>query len=136
MASDGPPPKRSPFSRDKRVRVTDAPAKAAEPEPEREVKYTNLTKVFWPAERYTKGDLINFYRSAWPWLKPYLMDRPLVLTRYPDGIEGKSFYQKDAPTFLPDWIRRAPIWSEEGEKDIRYIVCEDETTMAYQLVAA
>jgi len=128
--SDVPPPKRSAFSRDKRVRVTEAPAKALEPEAP-EIKYTNLTKVFWPAERYTKGDLIDYYRAAWPWLQPYLVDRPVVLTRYPDGIEGKSFYQKDAPTFLPDWIRRAPIWSEEGEKDIRYIVCEDESTMAY-----
>ncbi|HET9326567.1 MAG TPA: DNA ligase D [Candidatus Eisenbacteria bacterium] len=133
VAGNGPPPKRSPFSRGKRVRVTDAPAQTPEPEPEGppEIKFTNLTKIFWPAERYTKGDLIDYYRSAWPWLEPYLMDRPCVLTRYPDGIEGKSFYQKDAPTFLPDWIRRAPIWSEDGQKDIRYIVCEDETTMAY-----
>jgi bifunctional non-homologous end joining protein LigD len=117
--------------RAKKAAAAAAAESAPREEPDRELKFTNLTKVFWPAERYSKGDLIAYYRSAWPWLQPYLVDRPVVLTRFPDGIEGKSFYQKDAPTFLPDWIRRAPIWSEEGEKEIRYIVCEDETTMAY-----
>ena len=53
--------------------------------------------MFWPEDGYTKGDLIEYYRAIVPWLLPYLADRPLVLTRYPDGINGKSFYQKDAP---------------------------------------
>ena len=60
--------------------------------------------MFWPVEGYTKGDLLAYYESVWPWLAPYLRDRPLVLTRYPDGIEGKSFYQKNAPEFTPDWV--------------------------------
>ena len=62
---------------------------------------TNLKKVFWPDDGYTKGDLIEYYRASSPWLLPYLRDRPLVMTRYPDGIAGKSFFQKDAPGFAP-----------------------------------
>jgi len=58
--------------------------------------FTNLGKVFWPDEGYTKGDLIEFYRAIGPWMLPYLRDRPLVLDRYPDGITGKSFFQKHA----------------------------------------
>ncbi len=96
-----------------------------------EVPLSNLKKVFWPAEQYTKGDLIEYYRAVAPWLLPYLKDRPLVLTRYPDGIEGKSFYQKDAPDFTPDWIRLVPIWSEDTQKTINYFVCDDVETLLY-----
>src|SRR5882672_5657774 len=84
----------------------DEPARKEEPQRTaprsvlREVKFSNLDKVFWPDEKYTKGDLIEYYRSMAPWLLPYLKDRPVVLTRYPDGITGKSFYQKDAPGFV------------------------------------
>src|SRR5213596_4391802 len=74
----------------------------------REVKFSNLDKVFWPEEGYTKGNLIEYYRSMSPWLLSYLKDRPVVLTRFPDGINGKSFYQKDAPGFVPDWIQTIP----------------------------
>ena len=87
--------------------------------------------MFWPGEKYTKGDLIGFYRDVSPWLLPYLEDRPLVLTRYPDGIEGKSFYQKDAPDFAPAWIRKFRVWSENTTRDIEYFVCDDVETLAY-----
>jgi bifunctional non-homologous end joining protein LigD len=102
-----------------------------EAEPERVLKFTNTTKIFWPKERYTKGDLIAYYQGVAPWMLPYLEDRPVVMTRYPDGIEGKSFYQKDAPAFMPDWIRTVPVWSEGTEKEIRYIVCEDAQALAF-----
>ena len=65
--------------------------------PERSPALTNLDKVFWPEEGYTKGDLVAYYRAIAPWMLPYLRDRPLVLDRYPDGIAGKSFFQKSAP---------------------------------------
>ncbi len=97
----------------------------------REVVFSNLKKVFWPEEKYTKGDLINYYRAIAPWLLPYLKNRPLVLTRYPDGIAGKSFYQKDAPDFTPEWLRTVPIWSEDTQRDIRYFVCDDLETLLY-----
>ena len=99
--------------------------------PHREVKLSNLDKVFWPEEKYTKGDLIEYYRSIAPWLLPYLKDRPVVLTRYPDGINGKSFYQKDAPGFVPDWIQTIPIWSEDTQRDIDYFVCNDVESLVY-----
>jgi bifunctional non-homologous end joining protein LigD len=97
----------------------------------RVVNFTNLEKVFWPAEGYTKGDLIDYYRSVSDRLLPYLEDRPVVLTRYPDGIAGKSFYQKDAPAFVPEWIRTETMWSEHAQREIRYFVCENEETLAY-----
>jgi bifunctional non-homologous end joining protein LigD len=95
------------------------------------VAFSNLKKVFWPAEGYTKGDLIEYYRAISPWLLPYLKNRPLVLTRFPDGIDGKSFYQKDAPEFAPEWMRTVPIWSEETQRDIRYFVCDDVESLLY-----
>lgn len=97
----------------------------------REVPFTNLDKIFWPSEGFTKGDLIEFYGSVAEWLIPYLRDRPVVLTRYPDGIEGKSFYQKDAPGFVPDWIRRERLWSEGSQRELEYFVCEDPESLLY-----
>ena len=77
--------------------------------PASRVRLTNLDKVFWPAEGYTKGDLVRYYDAIAPMMLPYLRDRPIVLTRYPDGIAGKSFFQKDAPEFAralgPDGAR-------------------------------
>ncbi|MGD2070753.1 MAG: non-homologous end-joining DNA ligase [Gemmatimonadota bacterium] len=103
--------------------------------PEKVVPFTNLEKVFWPAEgdgkAHTKGDLVRYYEAISGWLLPYLEDRPLVLTRYPDGIHGKSFYQKDAPAWAPDWIRTVTVWSESGEKELDYFVAEDVETLLY-----
>jgi bifunctional non-homologous end joining protein LigD len=92
---------------------------------------TNLDKVFWPGEGYTKGDLLEYYRAIAPWLLPYLKDRPLVLTRFPDGIEGKSFFQKDAPSWAPEWLRTERLWSEHGGRDIHYFVCDDVDSLLY-----
>ncbi len=98
---------------------------------ERIVRLSNLKKVFWPQEKYSKGDLVDYYRAVAPYMLPYLRNRPLVLTRYPDGIEGKSFYQKNVPDFLPSWIRTVTVYSESSEKEIRYMVCDDEETLLY-----
>lgn len=92
---------------------------------------SNPDKVFWPDEGYTKRDLYEYYRSVAPWLLPYLADRPLVLTRYPDGIEGKSFYQKNAPVSTPEWIRTVNVASESSDKSIDYFVCDDEASLLY-----
>ncbi len=88
-------------------------------------RLTRLDKVFWPVEGYTKGDLLRYYEAVWPWLAPYLCDRPLVLTRYPDGIEGKSFYQKNAPEFTPDWVTRAEIDGAD------YFICNELRTLLH-----
>jgi bifunctional non-homologous end joining protein LigD len=94
------------------------------PAPEPELRLTRLDKVFWPVEGYTKGDLLKYYEAVWPWLAPYLRDRPLVLTRYPDGIEGKSFYQKNAPEFTPDWVLRERIETPTSLQTARSCTCE------------
>ncbi len=96
------------------------------------VRFTNLTKVFWPpsesnAVAYTKGDLIDYYRNVAPWFLPYLADRPITLTRYPDGINGKSFFQKDAPPFIPGWMRTERLWSEDTGKELDLIIGGDRS---------
>jgi bifunctional non-homologous end joining protein LigD len=98
---------------------------------EKTIGFSNLKKVYWPADGYTKGDLVDYYRAVSPWMLPYLRERPLVLTRFPDGIDGKSFYQKDAPEFAPQWLRTVPIWSEDTQREIRYFVCDDEESLLY-----
>ncbi|HEX3867162.1 MAG TPA: DNA ligase D, partial [Gemmatimonadaceae bacterium] len=98
---------------------------------EKTFNFSNLTKIYWPAEKYTKGDLVDYYRGIAPWMLPYLRNRPLVMTRFPDGIDGKSFYQKDAPEFAPSWIDSVEIWSEETQRDIRYFVCNDVESLLY-----
>lgn len=92
---------------------------------------TNPDKVFWPADGYTKSDLIDYYTSIAPLLLPYLRDRPLVLTRFPDGIHGKSFFQKDAPDFVPDWVATRRIYSKDAERDIDYFIVNDTDTLRY-----
>ena len=96
------------------------------------VRFTNLTKVFWPvseanAVAYTKGHLIDYYRNVAPWFLPYLADRPITLTRYPDGINGKSFFQKDAPPFIPGWMRTERLWSEDTGKELDLIIGGDRS---------
>jgi bifunctional non-homologous end joining protein LigD len=108
-----------------------SPAEAPLDPGERIVPFTNLDKIFWPAEGYSKGDLIDYYRRIAAWLLPYLEDRPLVMTRYPDGIEGKSFYQKDAPEWVPPWLRREEIWSEHAKRVVHYFVCDDLDSLLY-----
>ena len=98
---------------------------------DRRVVVTNPTKVFWPDEGYTKSDLVGYYESVAPWLLPYLRARPVVLTRYPDGIKGKSFFQKDAPTWVPPWVHTERIRAEGVERDIDYFIVDDVETLRY-----
>lgn len=92
---------------------------------------TRPDKVFWPDEGFTKGDLVDYYRTVAGSILPYLEDRPLVLDRYPDGIEGKSFFQKNAPDFTPDWIRTVTIEEGDGGRTNRYLVCEHPDALAW-----
>ncbi|MEO8909428.1 MAG: DNA ligase D [Gemmatimonadaceae bacterium] len=98
---------------------------------QKNIAFTNLRKIYWPADKYTKGDLIEYYRAVSSLMLPYLAKRPVVLTRFPDGIDGKSFYQKDAPVFAPEWMRTIPIWSEDTQRDIRYFICDSEEALLY-----
>ncbi|HEX6898643.1 MAG TPA: DNA ligase D [Thermoanaerobaculia bacterium] len=100
-------------------------------EPAKPLNFTNLDKVFWPGEGITKGDLIDYYRTVAPWMLPYLKDRPLVLDRYPDGIAGKSFFQKSAPESAAGRIRTAPVRSEGSGREIDYLLCDDVEGLLY-----
>jgi bifunctional non-homologous end joining protein LigD len=103
---------------------------------ERKVAYTNLEKVLWPQPKLTKGHLIGYGEAIAPWILPYLRDRCLVLTRYPDGIDGNSFYQKNAPDWAPDWIRTETVYSDGSERDLDYFVVDDEAGLLYVLNSA
>jgi bifunctional non-homologous end joining protein LigD len=95
------------------------------------VPVTNAAKVFWPAEGYTKGDLVAYYEAVARHILPYLRDRPVVLTRYPDGIGGKSFFQKDAPEGTPEWVRTERIRSRGSDRDIDFLVIDDAAALRY-----
>jgi bifunctional non-homologous end joining protein LigD len=101
------------------------------PRPKREFKLSNLDKVFWPEDGYTKGDLIAYYEAVSPWLLLYLRDRPLVMTRYPDGIHGKSFFQKDAPTYATHFVRTETLYAREADREIRYFIVDDIESLRY-----
>ena len=92
---------------------------------------THPDKVFWPKEGYTKGEMVEYYRAISKWMLPYLADRPVMLTRYPDGIAGKSFYQKDAPAFAPRWLRTEKIYSEDADREISFFIIDSEDALAY-----
>jgi len=83
-----------------------------------DVKFKNLDKVYWPEEGFTKGDLLNYYLALLPDLWPHLADRPVTMKRYPDGIKGKFFYQKNYPAYAPQWVSRVTVPTEEGPKDM------------------
>ena len=91
----------------------------------------NLDKVFWPEDGLTKGDLIDYYKTVAPAMLPYLDDRPLVLTRFPNGIHGKSFYQKDAPEHALDSLRTISIYSAHSQREIAYFLCDDVEGLMY-----
>ncbi len=95
-----------------------------------EVALTNLQKLYYPEDPLTKGDVIEYYRTMARYMLPYLKDRPLFLRRYPNGIHGSSFFQKDVDD-VPDWVQTVEIESDTSGNKINYIVCQDEATLAY-----
>ncbi len=97
----------------------------------RQLTFSNLDKILWPRDGYTKGDLIAYYLSVAKWILPYTKDRPLTLQRYPDGIGGQSFFEKQAPKFTPDWIKTIDVSADQGSRKIAYILCNDEATLAW-----
>jgi bifunctional non-homologous end joining protein LigD len=99
---------------------------------DRELSLSNLDKVLWPEDGYTKGDLIRYYRDVADWIVPHLRGRPLTMERYPNGIGEQPFWEKNAPRGLPSWIETVAVPSEDGRrKTIDFIVCNDEPTLVY-----
>ncbi len=95
------------------------------------LKFTNLGKVFYPQEGYTKRDVINYYDAVAPLILPYLKDRPLSLRRYPDGITREGFFQKQAAESFAPWVRTEPVFSEHNQAPIDFVICNDRATLLY-----
>ena len=95
------------------------------------LKLTNLEKIYWPDEKYTKGDIIAYYDEISDYILPYLKDRPQSLNRYPNGIYGESFYQKDVGDMPPEWVKTIEITSGSEDKIVNYLVCQDKATLLY-----
>ena len=96
----------------------------------KKVRLSNLGKVFWP-EGFTKADLIKYYVEMAPVLMPHLKDRLFVMSRYPDGITGEFFYQKDCPEYAPEWIETVGLVSPDTGKVVNYIVCNNIATLVW-----
>ena len=92
---------------------------------------THLDKLYWPDEKITKGDLINYYQSVSAYILPYLKNRPLSLKRNPNGIKGPTFFHKDAGDIAPDWIKTADIKAESTNKIVHYLVCNDVQSLLF-----
>jgi bifunctional non-homologous end joining protein LigD len=102
----------------------------------RELRLSNLAKPFWPEEGITKGDLLAYYRDIAEVLVPHLRDRPFTMKRYPDGWNGGHFFQKQAPSHMPEWIKRVPFpaSTREGEKKvIDYALVDDELALLWMV---
>jgi bifunctional non-homologous end joining protein LigD len=89
------------------------------------VPVSNLDKIFYPETGFTKGQVIDYYIRISPVLLPHLKDRPLTLKRYPDGVEGGFFYEKRCPSYRPEWVQTATVWSERHDSEIHYCMAND-----------
>jgi bifunctional non-homologous end joining protein LigD len=99
----------------------------------RELRLSNLDKLFWPDDGITKGDLIDYYRQVAPVLVPHLRDRPFTMRRYPDGAAGKAFFQKHAPSHMPTWIKTFEAAASSKEKAIDYPIVNDELALLWMV---
>jgi len=93
--------------------------------------YTHLEKVYWPKASYTKGDMLEYYERIAPVMLPYLKDRPIVMKRFPGGIKGESFFQKNVEGKLPSFVKTVMIPAETIEKNVHYIVCNNSEILLY-----
>jgi bifunctional non-homologous end joining protein LigD len=97
----------------------------------RRVHLTHLNKIYFPEIGLKKRDLLAYYYRMADYIVPFLKDRPMVLRRYPDGVGGKAFFQKEAPSFLPDWIETATVDSEERGGEMQYILANTRAALLY-----
>jgi bifunctional non-homologous end joining protein LigD len=95
------------------------------------IEPSNLDKVFWPDSGLTKGELMRYLEAVAPLLVPVLRDRPLTVKRYPDGIDGFMFFQKNVPKYAPEWVQTVPLPSGGKRKEVRYILCNSKRTLLW-----
>lgn len=98
-----------------------------------QLKFTNLSKLYWPREKISKCDLLNYYYQVAPYILPYLKDRPQSMLRHPEGISGFSFYYKNVKGKAPDWVQTYAYYSEADREEKEYLVAKDEASLLYMI---
>ena len=97
----------------------------------RRLKLTNLEKVLYPAAGFTKAQVIDYYVRIAPYLSPHLKGRPLTMKRYPEGVDGFFFYEKNCPAHRPEWVQTAKIWSRGNNRWMHYCMAQDVATLVW-----
>jgi len=97
----------------------------------KKLSVSNLHKVLYPKVGFTKGHVIDYYIRVAPALLPHLKDRPLTMKRYPDGVGGEFFYEKNCPSHRPKWVQTAKVWSEGNQRIMNYCLCNDLPTLVW-----
>ena len=97
----------------------------------RKIQVSNLDKVLYPKVGFTKGQVIDYYIRVAPVLLPHLKDRPLTMKRYPNGVEGEFFYEKNCPSHRPKWVKTAKVWSEGNNRMMDYCLAQDLPTLVW-----
>jgi bifunctional non-homologous end joining protein LigD len=95
------------------------------------VNFTNLDKILYPKLKITKAQIVEYYIKVAPRMLSSLADRPIVLTRFPEGVDKEGFYEKDAPQGTPSWVKTARIYSETAKRNVNYILCNDLDTLIW-----
>jgi len=98
---------------------------------DRKIQVSNLDKVLYPKVGFTKGQVIDYYIRIAPVLLPHLKDRPLTMKRYPDGVQGEFFYEKNCPEHRPKWVQTAQVWSESNDRMMNYCLVQDLPTLVW-----
>lgn len=138
-------PKHAPATKTVNMKKS-GPSKQASPQPDssdkektislngKNVALTNQQKLYWPAEKITKGQLVDYYLSVEDYILPHLKDRPLSLHRFPNGISGPAFYQKDLDVkTIPSWLKTTEVYSDSTDRMIDYLVCNNAATLAWMV---
>jgi bifunctional non-homologous end joining protein LigD len=107
------------------------PQKAELTVEDRKIQVSNLDKVLYPKVGFTKGQVIDYYIRVAPVLLPHLKNRPLTMKRYPDGVEGEFFYEKNCPSHRPKWVQTAKVWSESNDRMMNYCLVQDLPTLVW-----
>jgi bifunctional non-homologous end joining protein LigD len=97
----------------------------------RQLKLSNMEKVLYPAAAFSKGQVIDYYTRVAPVLLPHLRRRALTLKRYPNGVDGHSFYEKNCPSHRPPWVETVAVWSERNRADVNYCLANDLPTLVW-----
>jgi bifunctional non-homologous end joining protein LigD len=95
------------------------------------IEPSNLSKVFWPDDGITKGDLLAYFEAVAPFILPELRGRPLTVRRYPDGIDGMTFYQKNTPKYAPEWVPTISVYAGSAKRDVAYTLCNSKRVLLW-----